>query len=200
MLLNMQYVVDYNYNNVMTEVYISSYTEGEKDNNYTLIVKKDDKVFGDVKEFWVCMQRVNTALPTCIWSVKYKCSCIFWYLSHHQSTCTLYVCVCVFVRMCISNLHLSTVCILRLQFCWNLWDMIVCLGPTMMSMLWSTPASHQPWIPQSSTISMVMTKNHSVCLYIIMFTNNYCCLASRVFWLANVCPLKGWCCGGDHRM
>ena len=37
-------MADFMYNGVMTEVYMSSYTEEEKNNNYTLIVKKDTKV------------------------------------------------------------------------------------------------------------------------------------------------------------
>ncbi len=41
-----QYATDLMYNGVMSEVYMSSNTEEEKNNNYTLIVRKDSKVRG----------------------------------------------------------------------------------------------------------------------------------------------------------
>ena len=41
-----QYAADFMYNDVMSEVYMSSNTEEEKNNNYTLIVRKDNKVRG----------------------------------------------------------------------------------------------------------------------------------------------------------
>ena len=37
-------MADFMYNGVMAELYMSSYTEEEKNNNYTLIVNKDTKV------------------------------------------------------------------------------------------------------------------------------------------------------------
>ncbi len=39
-----QYAADYMYNDVMSEIYISNNAEEEKNNNYTLLVRKDNKV------------------------------------------------------------------------------------------------------------------------------------------------------------
>ncbi len=44
--LLVQYATDFMYNGVMSEVYMSSSREEEKNNNYTLIVRKDNKVRG----------------------------------------------------------------------------------------------------------------------------------------------------------
>ena len=40
----LQYATDFDYNGVATSLYISSFSEGDKNNNYTLLVDKSTQV------------------------------------------------------------------------------------------------------------------------------------------------------------
>ena len=54
-----QYVADFTYNGIDTEIYLSSMAVGEKNNNYTLFVRKDNKVSGFGRTLYLPVYNTN---------------------------------------------------------------------------------------------------------------------------------------------